>query len=65
MGDVVYRSVVRLTERHGAERTVVLPVGEAVRFGTHGAVAEHYGRAAGEYEPRSTTLDHVVAAALG
>jgi hypothetical protein len=65
MGDVVYRSVVELTERKGVDRTVVLPVGEEVRFGSHGAVAEHYGRVAGEYEPRSTTLDHVVAAAVG
>jgi hypothetical protein len=31
----------------------------------HGAVADHYGVHPGQYPPRATTLDHVVAAAGG
>jgi len=50
----------------GPLRRAFLP-GEAapVLFGVHGAVAEHYGRAPGTFEPHATTLDYVVAAAAG
>lgn len=65
MGDVVYRSKVELTERHGTDRTLVLPVGEQIVVGTHDEIAEHYGREPGTFTPHSATLDHIVAAALG
>lgn len=65
MAEVVYRSQVLLTERHGSDRTLVLPAGEQVVVGTHGALAEHYGRTPGTFEQHSATLDLVVAAALG
>ncbi len=39
---------------------------EPVLFGTHGPVAEHYGRKSEEIKvPHATTLDYVVAAAGG
>ena len=38
---------------------------QPVLFGVHGAVAEHYGRAPGTFEPHGTTLDYVVAATTG
>ncbi len=38
---------------------------DPVEFGVHGAVAEHYGRAPGTYEPHATTIDYVVAATAG
>lgn len=65
MREVVYRSVVELTERRGADRTLVLPAGEHLVVGVHGQIAERYGREPGSFDPHSTTLDHVVAAALG
>lgn len=65
MGDVVYRSHVRVTRDTGPDRTAELPAGEQIRFGVHGEVAEHYGVDASAHEPTSTTLDYVVAAACG
>lgn len=39
---------------------------QPVYFGTHGPVAEHYGRKPEEIKtPHATTLDYVVAAAGG
>jgi hypothetical protein len=47
-------------------RWATLPSEEArVAFGVHGAVAKHYKREEGTYEPHATTLDYVVAAAAG
>jgi hypothetical protein len=66
MSEVVYRSEVAVERVGGPLRRAQLP-GEAapVLFGVHGAVAEHYGRAPGSYEPHATTLDYVVAATAG
>jgi len=66
MPEVAYRSEVRIERVKGPLRHAFLP-GEAapVPFGVHGAVAEHYGRALGTFEPHATTLDYVVAAAAG
>ena len=66
MSSVAYRSEI-LIERHaGSLRKAHLPAErEPVLFGTHGAVAEHYGRAPGTYEPHATTLDYVIAATGG
>jgi hypothetical protein len=66
MSDVVYRSMVRLERVKGSLRHAWLPSeGKPVVFGTHGAVAEHYGAVPGTFEPHATTLDYVVAAAAG
>ena len=66
MGDVVYRSEVRVERVKGPLRRAELPAErEPTWFGVHGAVAAHYGRAPGSFEPHATTLDYLVAAAAG
>jgi hypothetical protein len=66
MADVAYRSEVVIERFAGSLRKAHLPAEpEPVLFGAHGAVAEHYGRAPGTYEPHATTLDYVVAATGG
>jgi hypothetical protein len=66
MSDVAYRSIVRLERVKGSVRRAWLPSeDEPVIFGTHGAVAQHYGASPGTFEPHATTLDYVVAAAAG
>jgi hypothetical protein len=66
MADVAYRSQVRVERVQGSLRRATLPIEtQPVLFGTHGAVAEHYGAKTGAYEPHATTLDYVVAAAAG
>lgn len=63
---VVYRSEVSIERVKGPLRRARLPGEDAeILFGVHGAVAEHYGRAPGSYEPHATTLDYVVAATAG
>ncbi|HEX9401581.1 MAG TPA: hypothetical protein VF912_15840 [Anaeromyxobacter sp.] len=66
MSDVVYRSEVAVERVKGPLRRAHLP-GEVspVLFGVHGAIAEHYGRAPGSYDPHATTIDYVVAATAG
>ncbi len=66
MAEVVYRSEARIERVKGALRRASIP-GEAepVTFGVHGAIAEHYGRAPGTYEPHAATIDYVVAATAG
>ena len=66
MGEVVYRSEARIERVKGALRRAFIP-GEPdpVTFGVHGAVAEHYGRAPGTFDPHATTIDYVVAATAG
>lgn len=66
MGEVAYRSHVTVTRHRGPLRTAVLPAKqEPVVFGVHGAVAKHYGVEPDQHEPRTTTLDYLVAAAAG
>ena len=66
MGDVVYRSHVRLERIKGPLRKAYLPAErEPVTFGVHGAVAEHYKVPPEVLEPHATTLDYIVAAAAG
>jgi hypothetical protein len=66
MGEVAYRSHVTVTRDRGPLRSAILPAKpEPVLFGVHGAVAEHYGVDPDHYEPRTTTLDYLVAAAAG
>ena len=66
MSDVAYRPEIRIERFPGSLRKAYLPAEQApVIFGTHGAVAEHYGRAPGTFEPHATTIDYVIAAAGG
>lgn len=66
MSDVVYRSEVHIERERGPIRLARLPgEKEPVRFGLHGAIAQHYGVSADAYEPHATTLDYIVAAAAG
>jgi hypothetical protein len=66
MSVVVYRSEATIERVKGPLRSAQVP-GEAqpVMFGVHGAIAEHYGRAPGTYEPHAATIDYVVAATAG
>lgn len=65
MAEVTYRSSVRVVRESGAQRRAEMPGGEHVRFGVHGAIAEHYGVTMDQREPVSATLDYLVAAAGG
>ena len=66
MGDVVYRSKVRIERERGPVRRAYLPAEpEPVIFGVHGAIAEHYKVPPDAYPPHATTLDYIVAAAAG
>ncbi len=66
MGDVAYRSEIVIERLAGSVRKARLPAeAEPVTYGTHGAVAQHYGRAPGTFEPHATTLDHVIGATGG
>ena len=66
MGEVAYRSEVRVERVKGPLRRAYLPVDpQPVLFSTHGPVAAHYKAAPGTFEPHATTLDYVVAAAAG
>ena len=61
-----YVSVVRIERVKGPLRLAYLPAeSEPVRFGVHGAVAEHYGVKPEACPPHATTLDYIVAAAGG
>ncbi len=64
MSDVVYVSKIRIEREKGPARLAFLPAENApVKFGVHGAIAEHYKVSPDVAEPHATTLDYVVAAA--
>jgi len=67
MSEVVYTSNVRIERVAGPLRLARLPAErEPVRFGVHGAIAEHYGVGPERIqEPHAATIDYVVAAAGG
>ncbi len=66
MSDVIYVSEVRIERNRGPIRDAWLPAeDEPVRFGVHGAVAEHYGVSMDDHPASATTLDYVAAAAGG
>ena len=66
MADVVYRVDIPITRVKGPLRLAQMPTeAEPVRFGTHGAIARHYGITGEVPEPHATTLDYVIAAAGG
>jgi len=64
--EVAYRSEIFIERLPGSLRKAWLPAeAEPILFGTHGAVANHYGRSPGSYEPHATTLDYVIGATGG
>jgi hypothetical protein len=66
VSEVVYRSRVRIQRENGPIRLAYIPgEKEPIRFGVHGAIAEHYGVPPGKYEEHATTLDYIVAATGG
>ncbi len=66
MSEIVYRPEILIERLEGSVRRAHLPADSGpTSFGTHGAVAEHYGRAPGTFEPHATTLDHLIAATGG
>ena len=66
MGVVVYRAEIPITRVKGPLRLADMPAErQPVRFGTHGAIARHYGIKGDVPEPHATTIDYVVAATGG
>lgn len=66
MADVVYVSEIHLDRVRGPLRVAHLPAEPApILFGTHGAIARHYGIQGVVPDPHATTIDYLVAAAAG
>lgn len=66
MGEVVFRSKVRIEGLGGPDRAACLPAEtDPVVYGMHGEVAEHYKVPVGAFAPHATTLDHAVGVAGG
>lgn len=67
MSEIVYVSEVEIRREQGPLRTATLPAeSDPVKFGVHGAIAEHYSVNLSRLgEVHATTLDYVVAAAGG
>jgi hypothetical protein len=64
--DLVYTSKVRVERERGPHRKAYLPQrNEPILFGLHSGVAEHYKMDPERFEPRTTTLDYLVAAVAG
>jgi hypothetical protein len=65
-GEVAYRSVAKVERLRGPMRRAWLPGrDDAVTFGVHSEIAEHYGVSPEDYPPDTTTIDYMVAAAVG
>jgi hypothetical protein len=66
MADVAYRAEITIERHEGSVRKAHLPAEpDPVLFGTHGAIASHYGRSPGTYEPHATTIDYLIGATGG
>lgn len=66
MGEVVYRSRIRIERIKGPLRRAYLPAREEpIELGVHDEVADHYGVPRGGAAERPTTLDYFVASAAG
>ena len=66
MPDVAYTANIKLERIKGPLRFAYMPAEkDAVKFGVHGAIAEHYGVSPEVSEPHATTIDYVIAAAGG
>ena len=63
---IVYTSNIRIERVKGPHRRAYLPASEdPVHFGVHSEIAEHYKVSPEISEPRTATLDYVIAAAGG
>ena len=65
MGEVVYRSEVRIERRKPPIREAFFATGESAVFGVPGGLAIHYGLDPDAIDPHAATLDYIVAAAAG
>ena len=66
MTEPTYVSTVRIERQVGSLRLAYLPAeAEPVQFGTHAAVAAHYGVRGAVPDPHATTLDYIVASTAG
>ncbi len=66
MSDIVYHSEIRIVRQQGPVRLAYLPgETEAVTFGVHGAIADHYKVPPDKFPPRATTIDYVIASTGG
>lgn len=66
MSNVTYVSEPRIVRQQGPLRLAYLPAEkDAVAFGVHGAIAEHYGVSPDVSTPHATTIDYVIAATGG
>lgn len=66
MVTVAYESKATIERVRGPMRNATVPArSEPITFGVHSEIAEHYGVAADDYPPDTTTIDYLVAAAGG
>jgi hypothetical protein len=66
VGDVAYRSRVRVEIVRGPLRRITIPArDEPLEIGVHDEVADHYGVPRGGEAERPTTLDLLVGATAG
>ena len=66
MPEPAYISETTIVRQKGPQRLAWIPgEEEPVRFGVHGAIAEHYGVDQEQFPPTATTIDYVIAAAGG
>jgi uncharacterized OsmC-like protein len=64
MGELIYRSEIRVEQAEGPLKRVWLPAeAQPVLMGVHGALGERFKLAPGSYEPHAATLDYIVASA--
>jgi hypothetical protein len=64
--EVAYHSVIEVERIRGPMRPAWLPGRDTeLTFGVRGAIAEHYGVSPDDYPPDTTTIDYLVAAAVG
>jgi hypothetical protein len=66
MGEVKYRSEVRVERVQGPVRLAYLPAeSNPVTFSVHSAIAAHYGVPPEKFPAHAATIDYVIAAAAG
>lgn len=66
MSNLVYISNIKIVRKKGALRYAYLPAEtEPVKFGIHGAIAEHYGVSDTIDDQHATTIDYLISAVGG